>query len=85
MPKVYLTQAQREAAQAKSGDESLQIAIATRMVREGLSQADIAQRIGMTCPTFSRRMKNPSQLTLGELRRLQTVLRLTDAEVARCI
>ncbi len=85
MPKVYLTQAQREAAQAKSGDESLQIAIATRMVREGLSQADIAQRIGMTCPTFSRRMKNPSQLTLGELRKLQTVLRLTDAEVARCI
>ena len=85
MPKVYLTQAKREAAQAKSGDESLQIAIATRMVREGLSQADIAQRIGMTCPTFSRRMKNPSQLTLGELRKLQTVLRLTDAEVARCI
>lgn len=85
MPKVYLTQAQREAAQAKSGDESLQIAIATRMVREGLSQADIAQRIGMTCPTFSRRMKNPSQLTLGELRKLQAVLRLTDAEVARCI
>ena len=85
MPKVYLTAAQREAAQAKSGDESLQIAIATRMVREGLSQADIAQRIGMTCPTFSRRMKNPSQLTLGELRKLQTVLRLTDAEVARCI
>ena len=85
MPKVYLTQEQREAAQAKSGDESLQIAIATRMVREGLSQADIAQRIGMTCPTFSRRMKNPSQLTLGELRKLQAVLRLTDAEVARCI
>ena len=85
MPKVYLTAAQREAAQAQSGDDALRIVLATRMMRDGLKQADIAQRIGMTCPTFSRRMKNPSQLTLGELRKLQTVLRLTDAEVARCI
>lgn len=85
MPKVYLTQAQREAAQAKSGDESLQIAIATRMVRDGLSQAEIGRRIGMTKQTFGRRLKHPEDFTLGELRKLQAVLRLTDAEVARCI
>lgn len=85
MPKVYLTQEQREAAQAKSGDESLQIAIATRMVREGLSQAEIGRRIGMTKQTFGRRLKRPEDFTLGELRRLQSVLQLTDAEVARCI
>lgn len=85
MPKVYLTQAQREAAQAKSGDESLQIAIATRMVRDGLSQAEIGRRIGMTKQTFGRKLKRPEDFTLGELRRLAAVLRLTDAEVARCI
>lgn len=85
MPKVYLTQAQREAAQAKSGDESLQIAIASRMVRDGLSQAEIGRRIGMTKQTFGRRLKRPEDFTLGELRKLQAVLRLTDAEVARCI
>lgn len=85
MPKVYLTQAQREAAQAKSGDESLQIAIATRMVRDGLSQAEISRRIGMTKQTFGRRLKRPEDFTLGELRKLQAVLQLTDAEVARCI
>lgn len=85
MPKVYLTQAQREAAKAKSGDESLQIAIATRMVREGLSQAEIGRRIGMTKQTFGRKLKRPEDFTLGELRKLQAVLRLTDAEVARCI
>lgn len=85
MPKVYLTQAQREAAQAKSGDESLQIAIATRMVRDGLSQAEIGRRIGMTKQTFGRKLKRPEDFTLGELRKLQAVLRLTDAEVARCI
>lgn len=85
MPKVYLTQAQREAAQAKSGDESLQIAIATRMVRDGLSQAEISRRIGMTKQTFGRRLKRPEEFTLAELRRLAAVLRLTDAEVARCI
>lgn len=70
---------------SEGGTEGRWIVVATRMMRDGLKQADIAQRIGMTCPTFSRRMKNPSQLTLGELRKLQTVLRLTDAEVARCI
>lgn len=85
MPKVYLTDAQREAAQAKSGDESLQIAIATRMVRDGLSQAEIGRRIGMTKQTFGRRLKRPEEFTLGELRRLASVLRMTDAEVARCI
>lgn len=85
MPKVYLTDAQREAAHAQNGDESLQIAIATRMVREGLSQAEIGRRIGMTKQTFGRRMKRPEEFTLGELRRLASVLRMTDAEVARCI
>lgn len=85
MPKVYLTTAQREAAQAHNGDESLQIAIATRMVRDGLSQAEIGRRIGMTKQTFGRRMKRPEEFTLGELRRLASVLRMTDAEVARYI
>lgn len=85
MPKVYLTQAQREAAQAKSGDESLQIAIATRMVRDGLSQAEIGRRIGMTKQTFGRKLKRPEEFTLAELRRLAAVLRMTDAEVMRCI
>ena len=47
MPKVYLTAAQREAAQAQSGDDALRIVVATRMMRDGLKQADIAQRIGI--------------------------------------
>ena len=55
------------------------------MVRDGLSQAEISRRIGMTKQTFGRRLKRPEDFTLGELRKLQAVLRLTDAEVARCI
>ena len=82
MPKVYLTDAQREAAQAKSGDESLQIAIATRMV---LSQAEIGRRIGMTKQPFGRRLKRPEEFTLAELRRLAAVLRFTPTELQKCL
>ena len=85
MPKVYLTDAQREAAQAKSGDESLQIAIATRMVRDGISQSEISRRIGMTKQTFGRRLKRPEDFTLAELRRLATVLRSTPTELQKCL
>ena len=85
MPKIYLTDAQREAAQAKSGDESLQIAIATRMVRDGLSQAEIGRRIGMTKQTFGRRLKRPEEFTLVELRRLASVLRFTPTELQKCL
>ena len=85
MPKVYLTDAQREAAQAKSGDEYLQIAIATRMVRDGLSQTEIGRRIGMTKQTFGRRLKRPEEFTLAELRRLASVLRFTPTELQKCL
>ena len=85
MPRVYLSEADRVVARAEAADEALRIIVATRMMRDGLTQRDIAERIGVTPVTLSRRLAKPGTFTLEELRRLIGALGLTDAESSRCV
>ena len=52
-----------------------------RMSYCGLSQGDLARKVGMDPSTLSRRLKDPRRLTLGELEGLHRVLRLDLAAV----
>lgn len=85
MPRVYMNEADRTSAHAASADESIRIIVATRMMRDGLTQKDVAGRVGIAPVTFSRRLAQPGTFTLEELRRLIGALGLTDAETARCV
>ncbi|MEG1892059.1 MAG: helix-turn-helix transcriptional regulator [Clostridia bacterium] len=85
MPKVCLTQQQRDADHAKGANEALRVIVATRMMREHITQKQIAQRIWITPVTLSRRLARPGSFTLEELRRLFAALEFTDAEKTRCV
>ena len=85
MPKVYITQQERDDAHAEEADNAVRLAVATRMMREGITQKLIAERIGLTAVTMSRRLAHPETFTIGELRRLRSALGLSDAETARCV
>ncbi len=85
MPKVHLTTASREESHADRADEALRIIVVTRMMRDGITQKEIAWRIGLTPVTFSRRLARPDTFTIGELRKLQNALGFTDAETMRCV
>lgn len=85
MPKTCLTQSDHAADHAATADDALRLTVATRMMRDRRTQKDIAQCIGITPITFSRRLANPEGFTLIELRRMFTELRFSDAEIKRCI
>lgn len=85
MPRVYMSDADRMEARAASADEAIRVVVATRMMRDGLTRRDIAERIGVTPVTLSRRLAKPETFTLGELRSLIGALEFTDAETARCV
>jgi antitoxin component HigA of HigAB toxin-antitoxin module len=78
MPKEKLTQeAQMEL--------ELQALIRKYMVLRGLKSADLMQGIGMTKPTFYKKMKNGGSLTLTELRMLQQRLKIPGDELSAVI
>lgn len=84
MPRVYLTQVQRDAAKWERGDQALLVAITSRMLRRGLKQRNLAELLGISAPSVSRRLQHPETFTLEELRRLQAALSIPDEEMARC-
>ena len=78
MPKEKLTQeAQMEL--------ELQALIRKYMVLRGLKSADLMQGIGMTKPTFYKKIKNGGSLTLTELRMLQRRLKIPGDELSAVI
>lgn len=85
MPVVYLTAQERLAAHAADAGEALRMIVISRMMRDRLTQAEIARKIGMTPMTFSRRLQNPGSLSLDEFRRLAQALNLTEKEMQRCV
>ena len=85
MPKTCLTHADRAADRAATADEALRLTVATRMMRDRRTQKDIAQSIGITPITFSRRLTNPEGFTLSELRLMFAELGFSEAEIKRCI
>lgn len=85
MPRVYLTSREKAAAKAALADEALRVVVATRMMRDGFTQKALADRIGLTPVTLSRRLAKPETFTLGELRRMIVALSLSDTEASKCL
>lgn len=85
MPRVFLSSEERAADAARRADEALRVVVATRMMRDGMTQKALADRIGLAPVTLSRRLAKPETFTLGELRRMVAALELSEAETARCV
>lgn len=49
--------------------------------RAGLRNSDVAERLGVSPPTWVRYKKRPKTIPLGVLQDLVKILHLTDAEV----
>ena len=52
-----------------------------RMVELGVTPDDLAHELKVCKSTLYRKFQRPEQMTVGDVRTLQTVLRLDDAEV----
>lgn len=78
MPKEKLTQEEQMELQ-------LQALIRKYMVLRGLKSADLMQGLGMTKPTYYKKIKHGGSLTLFELRMLQRRLQIPGAELSAVI
>ena len=61
MPKVYLTEKQKDCSRLKSN---------VKLIQGQLSYEDMGNIIGGSKATFSRRMNHPEQFTYGEIKRM---------------
>lgn len=80
MPKVLLTAQARAEDHAEAANQAIRVAVATRMMRDGITQRQVAERIGITPVTLSRRLARPGMFTLNEIRRLAETLNFTETE-----
>jgi hypothetical protein len=55
--------------------------IADYKTRYNLDNAELAKGMGLSIPTFYRRLRDPSGFTLGELRTLRQRLRIPKEEM----
>ncbi len=78
MPKL------RQSSTQKADDE-LRGYIGQCLARDHMKACDLAVRLGMCKASIYNKMRNPSRFTVGELRRLFTVLRLADDEKLKVV
>lgn len=51
------------------------------MIRKGLTQADVAKQMGLSTQTYNRMVNGRSQFTVGDVRKLISILDLTSNDV----
>lgn len=85
MPKVYLTMEGREAARRKAADNALRGLIGRYMMQAGETRTELSERMGISRPTLARRISNPEEMTLGELRTILKIVGASAEERAACL
>lgn len=85
MPKVYLTQAQRDRADAEKADDMLRVMVAAWKLKTGKTIDALAQQIGVSNQTLYRRIHSPEDFSIKELRRLATAIGLTKEQTQKCV
>ncbi len=68
MPKVAMTVAQKQQMEDREADTRLKRRIRATMGVLDMTGEGMALRLGMSCQTFYRRMKEPGSFTLSEMR-----------------
>lgn len=84
MPKVYLTEAQREAELNRQRQREFKL-IMTERKMDGLTHKAIAAEMGVRQETISDWKKDCGTMTLRLLRKLIKAAALTDDEVLRIV
>lgn len=85
MPRVYLTDADREKARRENADSNIRIIVKIRLFDQKKTQKAIAEEVGISEMTMSRKLHNPETLTLKEFRGIIKSIGMTPDEIARCI
>lgn len=85
MPKVYLSAADREEARRQKADNEIRGIIGRYLRISGERQKDLAARMGMSPATLSRRISNPGDMTLAELRGILKTVGASTEEMAKCL
>ena len=75
MPRAYVTETQRRAARWEKADKSLQARIAMWMTVTGNHRKELSEIMSMSYTTICRKLKHPSEMTIGEYRLLAEELR----------
>lgn len=61
-------------------------AVTEGKIREGIrTNAELADRIGMTAATFSRHMRNPDMFSRGQIRKMISVLKIPKEDWGRLL
>jgi hypothetical protein len=74
MPKVYLTETERR-------NELSRVAINVYLAKRSIKKRDFGKRIGATTATGYNKIKDPSRLTVGDLR----AMKLTEEELIQIV
>lgn len=85
MPRVYLTTAERYAAEQEAADDHIRILAAAARMKTGENQKAQGARLGISAPTYCKHMKNPGIMTLEEFRRMARELRMKDSDIIKCV
>lgn len=66
-------------------DREVRAALASAQIRRDLTDEKTAKAIGIHKQTYQRHKREPEYISLGELRRLVRLFKISDAEILRMI